>query len=139
MGFKRGAPKPANGGHKAGTPNRLTSDLREMIHTALHEAGGVAYLRRQADENPVAFMSLLGKILPQRIEGNVPLSPPTLDEERAEAIREIEEAFVSLRTPQPALIEAQATGGCRSSLLMPPCGGGEEGGDNRAYGRGFRY
>src|SRR5215831_18852756 len=106
MSFKRGDPKPANGGRKAGTPNKLTSDVRQMILDALNEAGGVAYLRRQADENPVAFMGLLGKILPQRIESNQPVNVhASIEEERAQAIREIEEAFASLRKPRPALIE----------------------------------
>ena len=52
------------GGRVKGTPNRLTVDLKEMILGALHAKGGQAYLERCADENPVAFMSLLGRILP---------------------------------------------------------------------------
>jgi hypothetical protein len=110
MSFKRGDPKPANGGRRAGTPNRITSDLRQMVSRALDRAGGVDYLRRQADENPVAFMSLLGRILPQRIESNAPLFPVplSLEDERAEALREIAEAFASLRQPPPPIIEATA-------------------------------
>lgn len=38
-----------------------------MIEKALHNAGGVDYLKRQAEENPSAFMGLLGKILPKDI------------------------------------------------------------------------
>src|SRR5215475_3077976 len=98
-------------GRRSGTPNRVTSDLREMISTALNEAGGVAYLRRQADENPVAFLGLLGKILPRHIESNQPINVSvSLEDERKQAVAEITEMFASLREPRPALIEAAANG-----------------------------
>lgn len=42
----------------------MTKALKEMILGALDDAGGQQYLARQADENPVAFMGLLGKVLP---------------------------------------------------------------------------
>ena len=101
---------PRYGGRVAGQPNGITADLRNMIHEALENKGGVRYLERQADENPVAFLTLVGKILPQRIESNQPVNVHiSIEEERREALREIEEAFVSLRKPQPALIEATAT------------------------------
>ena len=43
-----------------------------MIRTilaALDAAGGAEYLLRQTDENPVAFMTLLGKLLPTQLTG----------------------------------------------------------------------
>jgi hypothetical protein len=52
------------GGRVAGTSNRITRELKEMILTALDESGGVDYLVRQAEQNPVAFLTLLGKVLP---------------------------------------------------------------------------
>jgi hypothetical protein len=57
------------GGRKKGTPNKIAGELREMVLTALNEAGGVAYLRRCARSNPPAFLSLLGRILPMQISG----------------------------------------------------------------------
>lgn len=57
------------GGRVAGTPNRINADLKDMIITALSAAGGVQYLKRQADENPSAFMSLVGKVLPMQVTG----------------------------------------------------------------------
>lgn len=39
-----------------------------MIEAALSNVGGVSYLERQADENPVAFMGLVGKILPKDVK-----------------------------------------------------------------------
>ena len=39
-----------------------------MILVALNNAGGAKYLERQAHANPVAFMGLLGKILPHQMK-----------------------------------------------------------------------
>ena len=36
-----------------------------MIRAALDEVGGQAYLARQAEANPVAFMALVAKTLPK--------------------------------------------------------------------------
>ena len=58
------------GGRVAGTPNKLSADLRAMILNALSEAGGEHYLARQANENPSAFMTLLGKVLPTQVTGH---------------------------------------------------------------------
>ncbi len=52
---------PKTGGRRKGTPNRVTRELRQMIRDALEELGGQDYLTRQAHENPVAFMALIGK------------------------------------------------------------------------------
>jgi hypothetical protein len=40
-----------------------------MILGALDEAGGQEYLTRQAEKNPTAFMTLLGKVLPTQLAG----------------------------------------------------------------------
>jgi hypothetical protein len=56
------------GGRQKGTPNKTTKALKDMILQALDDAGGIGYLRRQADRNPPAFMTLVGKILPQDIK-----------------------------------------------------------------------
>jgi hypothetical protein len=40
-----------------------------MILGALSDVGGQAYLARQAEENPNAFMTLVGKILPMQVTG----------------------------------------------------------------------
>jgi hypothetical protein len=57
------------GGRRKGTPNKLTRDLREMILGALADVGGRAYLAAQAETNPSAFLSLLGKLLPTEVTG----------------------------------------------------------------------
>lgn len=64
------------GGSRKGIPNKATAQLKDMILAALDEAGGAKYLARQAKENPGAFLTLLGKVLPLQVsagpdEGNV--------------------------------------------------------------------
>lgn len=58
-------------GKPKGTKNRLTLEVKEMIETALTNAGGVSYLEEQARENPKAFMALVGKIIPAKIDLDV--------------------------------------------------------------------
>lgn len=41
-----------------------------MILTALHDVGGAQYLARQAELNPVAFMGLVGRVLPLQLAGH---------------------------------------------------------------------
>ena len=41
-----------------------------MILGALDDAGGQAYLERQAEENPTAFLTLIGKVLPMTVAGD---------------------------------------------------------------------
>lgn len=57
------------GGRKKGTPNKMTGALKEMVLTALDEAGGVDYLTAQAESNPSAFLTLVGKVLPLQVNG----------------------------------------------------------------------
>lgn len=61
--------KSANlrGGSRKGIPNKNTAAIKDMIDQALREAGGVEYLKKQAMENPAAFMGLIGKILPKDV------------------------------------------------------------------------
>jgi hypothetical protein len=63
------AVKPPNAGkgRKKGVPNKTTAALKDMILKALDQAdpkGSVAYLVKQADANPTAFLTLVGKVLP---------------------------------------------------------------------------
>jgi hypothetical protein len=55
------------GGRKAGTPNKVTGALKDMILGALDNAGGMAYLEAQAQQNPNAFLTLVGKVLPLQL------------------------------------------------------------------------
>jgi hypothetical protein len=88
--------RKTGGGSRKGRPNKINSDLKAMILGALDDAGGQQYLAEQARANPAAFMTLLGKVLPHQV-GGVPGEPigisMSVEEQRAEARREIAEAF----------------------------------------------
>lgn len=59
------------GGRKKGVPNKTSVELKDMILGALSDVGGQTYLARQAEENPQAFMGLVGKCLPKDIKASV--------------------------------------------------------------------
>ncbi len=64
-------PPRAGMGRPKGSPNKITRTVRESIEAAFHKAGSEEYLLRQAEENPVAFMALLAKLLPAQIMAEV--------------------------------------------------------------------
>lgn len=55
----------SGGGSRKGIPNKVNKELKDMILGALDDAGGQKYLAQQAIENPAAFMTLIGKVLPK--------------------------------------------------------------------------
>lgn len=68
-GIRGSAPGERRGGRQKGTPNKVNTDLKAMILGALAGAGGQDYLQRQAELNPGAFLTLIGKVLPMQITG----------------------------------------------------------------------
>jgi len=102
MSRVKGSPK--TGGRVAGTPNKVTKSLRDMILGALDAAGGQEYLTRQAEKNPAAFMTLLGKVLPTQLAGD-PEQPIVFSSERAVQI--IREAFEPLRVDEGEPVAAK--------------------------------
>lgn len=69
MAFQKGQPRPENAGRKAGSKNKIAADVKTMLEAALTRAGGEDYLLTQAIENPKAFLSLLGRIIPLQVTG----------------------------------------------------------------------
>lgn len=70
VGVNRGN---AGKGRPKGSANKTTTQLKEMILTALSEAhtgGAVEYLKQQAEKNPTAFLTLVGKVLPLTVAGD---------------------------------------------------------------------
>jgi hypothetical protein len=67
MAARKGTQPP--GGSRKGVPNKITADIKAMIVGALSAKGGQTYLEKQADANPVAFMGLIGKVLPLQVTG----------------------------------------------------------------------
>lgn len=56
------------GGRQKGVPNKVTAELKDMILGALGDAGGQTYLATQATQNPAAFLTLIGKVLPLQVK-----------------------------------------------------------------------
>ncbi len=58
-------------GRPKGSKNKIPAVLKEQILEAgakAHPEGMVGYLTQQAHENPSAFLSLIGKVLPLTLE-----------------------------------------------------------------------
>ena len=60
----------AGAGRPKGRVADETADIKAMVVGALSAVGGVDYLARQAEQNPVAFMGLVGKVLPLQLAGH---------------------------------------------------------------------
>ena len=67
MGVRGSAPGERRGGRQKGTPNKLNSDIKEMVLGALSDVGGREYLAARAIDTPAAFLTLVGKILPLQL------------------------------------------------------------------------
>jgi hypothetical protein len=68
MAFKGPGP-----GRPKGSQNKITTLLKDAILDAgaqAHPEGLTGYLREQAKDNPAAFMTLLGKVLPLQVGGD---------------------------------------------------------------------
>jgi hypothetical protein len=62
--------KRAGSGRKKGGQNPQTILLKEMILGALADVGGQKYLAARALDQPAAFMTLVGRVLPHTITGD---------------------------------------------------------------------
>lgn len=64
-------PPAAGKGRPKGATNKVPREVKAMVLKALDQAGGVAYLKRCA-ENPKlapAFLTLVGKVIPLQVTG----------------------------------------------------------------------
>lgn len=57
-------PPAAGKGRPKGSVNKVTKTIREAIEASFDKVGGADYLARMAEEQPTAYMTLLGKVLP---------------------------------------------------------------------------
>jgi hypothetical protein len=70
--IKKGPGGPrAGAGRPKGVPNHITRTIKDAIEAAFQGVGGPEYLMRQAEENPQAFMTLLGKIIPAQVQADL--------------------------------------------------------------------
>jgi len=71
MANKNPPPLPPGPGRQKGVPNKVTTELKQMIMGALDEAGGKDYLVTQAQKNPNAFLTLVGKYIPAEMHAKL--------------------------------------------------------------------
>jgi hypothetical protein len=66
-------PKPpaAGMGRRKGSKNKTTVLLKEAIEESFANVGGAEYLTTMALEEPKAYLTLLAKILPAKIEADI--------------------------------------------------------------------
>lgn len=60
---------PVSPGRPKGIPNKVTTEVKQMVLEALAGLGGVDYLVERGKENPAAFLTLLGKVIPLQVNG----------------------------------------------------------------------
>lgn len=58
-------------GRPKGSPNKNTVAIKEMLMASLDNVGGQAYFQRQAEENPSAYMTLIGKLIPTEVKNQL--------------------------------------------------------------------
>lgn len=93
-------------GRAKGTPNQLTASIKDAIHNAFEELGGMSYLVHVGRTDPRTFCALLSKLLPTKL-ANADGSPLLA------ALTELTDAQLEARTAR-ALADAQ-----RSGLMGP--------------------
>lgn len=87
----------AGPGRPKGVPNKTTMLLKDAIIQAATQAGNgdlVAYLEKQANDNPGPFMSLLGKVLPLVLAGSVDHIHHEIVEQRANKFTEAMQSLI---------------------------------------------
>lgn len=94
-------------GRAKGTPNQLTASIKDAIHNAFEELGGMSYLVHVGKTDPRTFCALLSKLLPTKL-ANADGSPLLA------ALTELTDAQLEARTAR-ALQDAQ-----RAGLMSPP-------------------
>ncbi len=60
-----------SGGRIKGTPNAIAGELQAMVRASFSRVGGIEYLVRVAEENPVCYIGLISKLLPKQVEAKV--------------------------------------------------------------------
>ena len=68
MSAGHGGRRPGSGRPK-GAVAKETADIKAMITGALQSLGGVEYFAARALDQPVAFMALVGRVLPLQVTG----------------------------------------------------------------------
>lgn len=75
MPFEKGNTLSVGNGRPVGALAKINVEIKDMIRQALDECGGAAYLKAQAIKNPVAFMGLIGKVIPKDVNVTIKEMP----------------------------------------------------------------
>jgi len=76
-----------------------------MILEALTQAGGVEYLALQATENPQAFLSLLGRVLPMQMNLSGEIKMPNVRYRELSGAETIDLATLFKTPPVPPTVQ----------------------------------
>jgi hypothetical protein len=72
MAAKKGTiPPNAGQGRRRGSKNKTTVLLKEAIEESFANVGGAEYLTLMATVEPRAYLTLLAKVLPSKIEADI--------------------------------------------------------------------
>ena len=66
----KGGKRPG-AGRPPGSENKITKTLKDAILASFEAVGGEEYLERMAEEEPKAYMGLLGRVLPAEIKATM--------------------------------------------------------------------
>ena len=69
MPKKKGDPK--TGGRKKGTPNKVTTTVKEALMESFQGLGGKTYLDTLSKTEPRAYATLLGKLIPTEVKAEL--------------------------------------------------------------------
>lgn len=60
---------PKFGGRSKGTPNKLTTTVKDALHQAFQKLGGVERLVAFAEAEPAEFYRIWGRMVPHEVTG----------------------------------------------------------------------
>ena len=61
-------PPAAGRGRVKGSQNKITKTIKDALLESFERVGGADYLVQMASDQPVAYMGLLGKVLPTQVK-----------------------------------------------------------------------
>lgn len=70
-GLKKGCKRAPGTGRKKGTPNKVTSSIKNAFKEAFEEMGGAAALMKWGKDNPTDFYKLASKLIPTEVQTSV--------------------------------------------------------------------
>jgi hypothetical protein len=57
------------GGRQKGTPNKLSTNVKDNVISVFEQLGGTDHMARWAEENPSQFYNIYAKLLPLQVTG----------------------------------------------------------------------